>query len=66
MKIFFETKEESNQRRLKEFLSLTPAERFERFLWLSRHSMELFGKKNSIKKDNFVIKKKRGKRIILL
>ncbi len=58
MKIFFETKEESNKRRLKEFLSLTPAERFERFLWLSRRSMELFGRKNIKKKDNFVIKKK--------
>ncbi len=60
MEVYFETKKESSARRRKEFLSLSGFERFNRFLWLSEKSFELFGLNLKQEKNNiFALKRKR-------
>ena len=59
MEIKFETKQQSKQRQLQEFLSLSPYERFQKFLRLSRKMKNTFSTPNQFqKKDNFYITKK--------
>ena len=60
MEIYFESKEQSNARRQKDFLSLSGFERFNRFLWLSEKSFDFFGLNLKREKNNiFVLKRKR-------
>ncbi len=54
MEISFNTKEESNNKRKTEFLSLPQEERFLRFLLLCEQLVSLFPTKKE-KKNNFVI-----------
>jgi len=58
MKITFQTKEESNRLQEAEFLALSPAERFFRFLWLSRRMKQFPTKAKEEDNGNFVIEKK--------
>lgn len=56
MKITFQTKEESNQKQIDDFLKLSKTERFYKFLQLSE-SMARFPVKNKVdkNKNNFII-----------
>ncbi|CAA0213907.1 hypothetical protein [Tenacibaculum maritimum] len=56
MKVRFETKEESNQRQLDQFLSLTPYERILSFISLSKELKLSKNKSESTNKGNFIIK----------
>ncbi len=56
MKITFQTKEESNQKRLEEFLSLSGAERISKFLNLMEQVQWFPTKYKKVKKDNFIIR----------
>lgn len=56
MKVRFETKEESNQRQLDQFLSLTPYERILSFISLSKELKLSKNKSKSTNKGNFIIK----------
>lgn len=56
MKVRFETKEESNQRQLDQFLSLTPYERVLSFISLSKELKLSKNKSESTNKGNFIIK----------
>ncbi|SEG32254.1 hypothetical protein SAMN03080598_03365 [Algoriphagus boritolerans DSM 17298 = JCM 18970] len=61
MELRYLTKEESNQIREREFLALTPAERFFAFLELSRRINRLFPSKVTFEertKGNFILKRK--------
>jgi len=58
MKISFQTIEESNRLQEAEFLALSPAERFFRFLWLSRRVKQFPTKAKEEENGNFVIEKK--------
>ncbi len=56
MKVRFQTKEESNREQELEFLSLSPGERFSRWLSLIERSHKLYGNKDRNKnKGNFQI-----------
>ena len=59
--ISFATKEENKLRREKEFLSLTPSERVERFIQMIQESALMFGDKRP-PKDSFQIYKKNDPR----
>jgi hypothetical protein len=59
--ISFGTSEELKEKREREFLSLDPGERFERFLMMIQESYIMFGRKES-SKDNFIIKYKDASR----
>ncbi len=57
MKVYFENKKQSKQRQLQEFLSLSPYERFLKFLRTSREMAKLLPQKyKKEKKDNFYIR----------
>ncbi|MFK5982000.1 MAG: hypothetical protein QM499_03715 [Flavobacteriaceae bacterium] len=56
MKITFQTKEESNQKQLEEFLSLSGAERISRFLNLMEQVSRFPTKYRKEQKDNFIIR----------
>jgi len=61
MKIFFKTKQENKQRQTKQFLALTPYERFKKFLRLSQQMKNLLPVNSSVsQKDNFYISKKKN------
>ncbi len=55
--ITFGTADELRKKREKDFLALTPDERFERFLLMMQESYIMFGKKSITPPDNFVIEK---------
>jgi len=62
MEIRFLTKEESKKQQLEDFLKLSGAERFRRFLELSRMILKKFPTKAIEKENNnFVLEKKNGK-----
>ncbi|MFA7446215.1 MAG: hypothetical protein WCY89_09730 [Flavobacteriaceae bacterium] len=64
MEIRFLTKEESKKEQLEAFLKLSGAERFYRFLELSRIILQKFPTQAVEKeKNNFVIEKKNGKKV---
>jgi hypothetical protein len=59
MKLIFETKEQSNQRRLEAFLALSPTERFYAFLRISRAYAKLYNfERKERKTNNFIVEKK--------
>jgi hypothetical protein len=59
MKLIFETKEQSNQRRLEAFLALSPLERFNAFLRISRTYAKLYNfERKERKTNNFIVEKK--------
>lgn len=55
MKVAFRTKEEANEEQLRDFLSLSPVERFYSFLNLMRQLDKFPSKKVVADNDNFVI-----------
>ena len=64
MEIRFLTKEQSKKEQLKDFLSLSGAERFYRFLELSRMIIKKFPTKATEKENNnFVLEKKNDKNL---
>jgi len=58
MQVKFQTKEESNIEQKKEFLSLTPAQRFNRFLKLITLSNSFYNQNSDYPKHSFIVKRK--------
>jgi hypothetical protein len=54
----FGSAEELKAKREKEFLALTPDERFEKFLLMMQESSIMFGRKATTPQKNFIIEKK--------
>jgi len=60
MKIYFETKQQSKERQLQEFLALSPYERFMKFLRMSAEMKRIMPRKYPVEKKNnfYLIKRK--------
>jgi hypothetical protein len=58
MQIYFQTKQESNQRQREDFLKLSPGERFMAFLDLSRKINRFPNQKSKVQNNNFIIMRK--------
>lgn len=58
MKLKFQTKQESKAESRKEFLLLSPVERFNRFLKLIKFSNEFYGQRSEYSENEFILKRK--------
>ena len=64
MKVSFQTKEESKQQQRDEFLSLSPVERFNRFLQLMQASNAFYHQTSDYPKVSFILKRKKWSSLI--